>query len=140
LNPSARAPGQKYSEADYDPLLAVHRIKGVEVTDRHFEFPSDYNFEKLFNKEFGVIKEDSFRVTVEFKGWAAGFVPERNWSEDQKIVKRKDGTITLTFTASSEPEFISWLLSFREEAKVLRPKWLVDTVKETIGATLKNYD
>jgi predicted DNA-binding transcriptional regulator YafY len=135
----ARSPGQKHGEADYDPLLAVHRIKEVEITDRRFEFPSDYNFEKLFNKEFGVIKEDAFRVTVEFKGWAAGFVSERTWSPDQKILKRRDGTIRLTFTTSSEPEFISWLLSFREEAKALRPKWLVDTVKQALEATTRMY-
>jgi predicted DNA-binding transcriptional regulator YafY len=135
----ARSPGQKYREADYDPLLAVHRIREVEITDRRFEFPSDYNFEKLFNKEFGVIKEDSFKVTVEFKGWAARFVSERTWSPDQKLVRKKDGTISLTFTTSSEAEFISWVLSFREEARVLRPGWLVDTVKKTLEAALRTY-
>ena len=135
----ARAPGQKFTEADYDPLLAVHRIKNVEITDRRFEFPSDYNFEKLFNRGFGVIKEDSFKVQVEFKGWAARFVSERIWSPDQKLVKKKDGTIRLTFTTSSEQEFISWVLSFREEAKVIRPKWLVDTVKEALEATIRIY-
>jgi predicted DNA-binding transcriptional regulator YafY len=124
---------------DYDPLLAVHRIKSVEITDRQFEFPPDYNFEKLFNKEFGVIKEDAFRVTVEFKGWAARFVSERTWSPDQKLVKKKDGTLRLTFTTSSEQEFISWVLSFREEAKVLRPKWLVGTLKKTLHTTLSSY-
>jgi predicted DNA-binding transcriptional regulator YafY len=136
----ARAPGQKYSEMDYDPLLAVHRIKSVEVTDRQFEFPPDYSFEKLFNQEFGVIKEDAFRATVEFKGWAARFVSERTWSPDQKLVRKKDGITRLTFMTSSEQEFISWVLSFREEAKVLRPKWLVDTVKQTLDSTLANYN
>ena len=111
----------------------------MEVTDRQFEFSSDYNFEKLFNKEFGVIKEDSFRVTVEFRGWGARFVSDRTWSPDQKLVKRKDGTLRLTFMTSSEPEFISWVLSFREEAKVLRPKRLVDRVKETLDATRNLY-
>jgi hypothetical protein len=48
-------------------------------------------------------------------------VSERTWSPDQKLEKKKDGTIRPNFTTSSELEFISWLLSFREEAKVLRP-------------------
>jgi hypothetical protein len=39
--------------------------------------------------------------------------------------EEKNGTIRPTFTTSSELEFISWLLSSREEAKVLRPKWPV---------------
>ena len=135
----ARSPGEKFGEPDYDPLLAVQRIRDVEITDRRFEYPSDYNFEKLFNRDFGVIKEDAFKVQVEFSGWAARFVSERIWSPDQKMVRRKDGSIILAFTASSEPEFISWVLGFREEAKVLRPKWLVTVVKETLDATLRNY-
>lgn len=78
-------------------------------------------------------------MQVEFKGWAARCVSERTWSPDQKLLKRKDGTIRLTFTTSSEPEFISWVLSFREEAKVLRPKWLVDTVKQILDVTARLY-
>jgi len=135
----ARTPGHKYQEAAFDPLLAVHRIQDAEITDRHFEYPADYNFEKLFNRDFGVIKEEAFKVEVEFTGWAARFVSERSWSPDQKLVRRKAGTLSLVFTTSSEAEFISWVLGFREEAKVIRPKWLVETVKQALDASLRNY-
>ena len=124
----ARAPGKPYREPDFDPLLAVHRIKKLEMTERSFEFPKDYDFEKRFNLEFGVIKEESFEVKVEFTGWASRYVAERMWSPDQKVTRRKDGKIVLSFTASSEPELIGWLLSFGDLAKLLKPKWLIEEV------------
>lgn len=55
----AKEPGKRYREPRYDPLLDLHRIKKVEVTETGFEFPRDYDFEKIFNRHFGVIKEEA---------------------------------------------------------------------------------
>ena len=135
----ARQPGKKFREPDFDPLLAVHRIKKVALTDMKYKFPKDYDFDKVFNRNFGIIKEDAFRVEVEFTGYAAAYVSERYWSPDQKIVKKRDGKIKLSFSASSEPETIAWILSFGNEVKLVRPKWLVEEIKEELKKGLDNY-
>ena len=128
----AKTPGKKYQEPDYDPLLAIHRFKDVEITDRLFEFPTDYDFEKIFNRQFGIIKDEVFEVVVELTGWAARYVTERVWSPDQKIVKKGKDKIRLTFKASSEPEVTGWLLSFGDQAKLIEPDWLVKKVSSTV--------
>jgi predicted DNA-binding transcriptional regulator YafY len=135
----AREPGGRYKAADYDPLLAIHRIKDIEVDERSFEFPNDYDFDKAFQKTFGIIKQDEFEVEVEIEGWAAKYVAERTWSPGQKITDLGQGRIRLSFRASSEPEVIGWVLSFGEEAKVLKPDWLVSEVKGKIGRMGKLY-
>jgi len=124
----AKYPGKRYKEPEYDPLLAVHRIKKVEITERSYEFPDKFDFEKAFNKNFGIIKEDAFEVEVEFTGWAARYAAERIWSPDQKITKKGKGKIRITFSASSEPELTGKVLSFGEEAKIIKPDWLVEEV------------
>lgn len=129
----ARYPGSKKTEFEFDPLLAVHRLKAVEPTDRKFVFPKTYNFEKHFNQAFGVIKQETFQVEVALTGYAAAFAKERRLSLDQKIEQKKDGVV-LTFTASSKPEVVSWVMSFGAEVKVLSPDWLVEEVKETAAA------
>lgn len=134
----ARTPGKPYSKPDFNPLLAIHRIKSVEVTDRLFTFPQNYDFDKAFKQNFGVIKEDAFEVQVEFTGWAARYVSERIWSPDQKVVQNNGKTI-LTFSASSEPELISWVLAFGEQAKLIKPKKLVNEAKTSIANMNKNY-
>jgi predicted DNA-binding transcriptional regulator YafY len=60
-------------------------------------------------------------------------VAERTWSPGQKITNLGKGRIRLSFRASSEPEVIGRVLSFGEEAKVLKPDWLVSEVKGKIG-------
>ncbi|NDY73090.1 hypothetical protein DO021_15515 [Desulfobacter hydrogenophilus] len=126
-------PGRPYKEPEFDPLLAVHRIEAIEETDTHYEFPGDYNFEKAFNQHFGVIQGKAFQVTVEFSGWAADYVAERIWSPDQSITHTEDGKIVLMFTSSSEPEIISWVLSFGVEVKVLQPILLAEKIKKNIS-------
>jgi len=135
----AKTPGKKYKQPEYDPLLAVHRFKSVQITARKYEFPEDYDFEKTFNQNFGVIKGDVFQVEVEFAGFAARYVSERIWSPDQKIIKKRDGKVKLIFSASSKSEFIAWVLSFWDEAKVVKPKWLVEKLKEKINRMQENY-
>lgn len=136
----ARRPGKKFKEPEYDPLLAIHRIEKLEITDRFFEFPKDYDFASYFNEHFGIIKGEAFEVAVEFSGWAARYVSERIWSPDQKIVRKKGGKIKLTFTASSKPELIGWILNFAEEARVLKPDWLAEEIMETIEMMGEVYE
>ncbi|MBA3017745.1 MAG: WYL domain-containing protein [Proteobacteria bacterium] len=98
-----------------------------------------YDFEKIFNQDFGIIKEDTFKVEVEFTGWSAEYVAERIWSPDQKIIKKADGKIRLIFSSSSESELTGWALSFADEARVVKPKWLVKKVSQTIKRMEKVY-
>ena len=124
---------------EFDPLLAVHRIRKVEMTDAVYEYPRDYNFEKVYNQNFGIIKDEAFKVEVEFTGWAAKYVSERIWSPDQKIKKVGKNKIIIEFTASSEPEVISWLLWFGEEARLIKPEHLVDEIIHSIDSMRNNY-
>ena len=135
----AMFPGKLYKEPKFDPLLAVHRIEALDVTDTHYEFPVNYDFEKIFNRHFGIIEEKKFQVNIEFSDWAAGYVTERIWSPDQTITDKEDGKVVLKFTTSSEPEIISWILSFGREAKVIEPIRLVQKVKKNISAMQSIY-
>ena len=70
----AKDPWQtKYVAPEFDPLLAIHRFRKVEIdeTKAHFEVPKEYDFQKAFNQTFGIIKDEKFEVEAEFTGWAA---------------------------------------------------------------------
>lgn len=136
----AKEPGKGYHTPDFDPLLAIHRMKKVEITERIFEYPADFDFEKVFNRQFGVMKDDAFHAEAEFSGWAAQYVAERVWSQDQKITKRGKNRILLSFTASSEPELVSWVLSFGKEARLCSPTYLVRDMEKSIKSIAQMYE
>ncbi|MEA3222974.1 MAG: WYL domain-containing protein [Thermodesulfobacteriota bacterium] len=58
------------------------------------------------------------------KGLNKCVVAERIWSPDQKIIKKGKGKVRLILNASSEPELTTWLLSFGDEARLLKPEYL----------------
>ncbi len=137
----AKDPWQKkWVEPEFNPLLAIHRFKKVEPADRtvSFEVPKSYDFEKAFNRTFGIMKDESFRIEAEFTGWAAAYVSERVCSLDQEVEKHED-KVRIRFTSSSQNEVLSWLLSFGEKARLLGPESLVDALKKRIRAIQKNY-
>jgi predicted DNA-binding transcriptional regulator YafY len=136
----ARYPGRTYCIPDFDPLLVVHRIGKIELTNRNFEYPKSYSFETRFNKDLGVIKDESFDVEVEFKDWAARFVSERVWSPKQRLIQKKNGSVRLVFKTSSKPEIISWILSFADECRLLKPKWLIKEISGVLKNISNNFD
>jgi len=135
----AGPPNEKYTEPAFDPLLAVHRIKKVELTDRKFNIPPDYDFEKFFNQNFGLMKDESFQAVVEFDNSAATYVSERIWSPDQKIKRLGNGKLQLTLTSNSEAELVSWVLSFGAKAKLLAPEGVVKELGIITKAMSKYY-
>ena len=62
------------------------------------------------------------------------------WSPDQKITKMRGGKIKISFSASSQLEFVEWLLSFEDEAKLIKPDWLIEKVKDTISKMQRVYN
>ena len=135
----ARTPGKPFKEAEYNPLLVVHRIKQAELTDTSYRLPDNYDFEQFFNQSFGIIKEDAFVVELEFSGYAAIYVAERIWSPDLEIEELSDGKIRLKFSASSVPELVGWIMWWGDEVKVVGPEWLVAEVVEMAERVLEKY-
>jgi len=139
LAQKAKTPGKPYRAPRFDPLLAVHRIQSIEKTQVPFEFPKNFDFEKTYAKTFGIMKSDSFPVTVRLTGWAKEYMCERTWSKDQKIKANADCSADITLTAASDSELISFILSLGDKAKILKPKWLRDEMREKIQVMMQNY-
>lgn len=136
----APEPGVPWKEPAYHPLLAVHRIRSVEVTEQKFRVPESYDFDRDVKSAFGVWQNEPFELTCRFDGWAAEYVAEREWSPDQRLEVDDEGVVTLTFTARGRPEVVSWLLGFGANAQVVAPDDLVAEVAEALRSTLAAYD
>ena len=102
--------------------LALHRLQSVTLSRRKTGHLPDVQDAHTGN--FGVMDGEPFTVRVKFSCNAATYVAERIWSDDQKITMNKDGSLTLSMSARSDYELISWVLSFGDAAELLSPKGL----------------
>lgn len=96
--------------------LAVHRIKDVTITDKIWktEIPdADVGM-------FGLPWHEPKTFRIRFNaGPAVQYVKERIWSKKQKMKKQPDGSLVLELESRSEPEVISWVRSFGDDAQLL---------------------
>ena len=114
-------------------MLAVHRLKGVNIQNRAFDIEPDAEKKAEF---FGLMEQEPFRVKVRFDKDVATYVKERKWSDDQTIRENKNGNLVLEFTAQSLPEVVSWVLGFGSKAKVVGP----NDLQEEVNAEIRRMD
>lgn len=118
-------------------MLAVHRMVSITPTETPFDPISDND--QSAADAFGLAREEPFKVVVDFVPKAAMYVQERIWSRDQKITESPDGSITLTFTATSRPEVLAWVLSFGGEATLQSPKDIRKEIRKRLVVMSKAH-
>jgi predicted DNA-binding transcriptional regulator YafY len=120
--------------------FAVSRIKKAELLKDTFEMPEDFTREKMFGDTFGIIwSAEQHDVKIRFSREAAPYIEERGWHPKQKIVKKKNGSLEISFQTNHLNEVKDWVLSWGPHAKVLTPKLLANKVKTSLKETLAQY-
>lgn len=120
-------------------VLAVDRIKKLDVTDRAFEYPDDFDPEKILEPAFGVVYDEPVNVKVWFSREQARYVKERRWAAEQRIMDNPDGSIILEMKTSGRFEVKKWVLSWGAAALVLEPADLRDEVAAELKAAAQAY-
>jgi len=117
--------------------FAVERISAAKPTNRRFEMPADFDFEKFSESAFNVIWGEPQEVKIRFSPEQAPYIRERTWHPSQKIEKRADGGIELTMNVANLWEVKRWLIGFGADAQVLRPTGLEKDIEEECAKLLK---
>lgn len=126
----------KYTGRDRFRTLAIHRFSRLHVTGDMFADKPKDDSEPYFGFDF----HEPIRIRAAFRGPAATYVAERIWSADQNIKRRRDKSIELTFTTTSTPEVIAWILSFGPDAELLEPAEIRDQVKAALRQMGETYE
>lgn len=111
-------------------FFKLTRMKEVKLLEEHFEreMPEQNEEEKEIKNillELEISKEMAFRVYDEF--------------DSNEITKRDDGNFIVKVEFPENEWVYSFILSFGEYVKVLRPEYAKNIVKQKLQNTLKNY-
>ncbi len=117
--------------------FAAERISKAKPTNRRFEMPTDFDFEKFSESAFNVIWGEPQEIGIRFSPSQAPYIQERTWHPSQKIEKRADGSIELTMSVANLWEVKRWLIGYGADAQVLRPTVLAKDIEEECSKLLK---
>jgi predicted DNA-binding transcriptional regulator YafY len=117
--------------------FAVERISAAKPTNRRFEIPADFDFEKFSESAFNVIWGEPQEVKIRFSRYQAPYIQERTWHPSQKIEKRADGSIELTLRVANLWEIKRWLIGYGADARVLQPVKLRKEIESECARLLR---
>ena len=119
-------------------LFHLARIRSIQATELPVEHKLDPDDEYL-SGVFGIFKgKERFKATIALSGLAARNVREQRWHPDQQIEETENG-ILLHLPVADDRELIMKVLQFGDEAEVMAPDSLRNTVRERITAMAVRY-
>jgi predicted DNA-binding transcriptional regulator YafY len=114
------------------------RILEIKPTGKTFERSKKFSLEKELRDSFGVHSgEGEFEVVIQFNARAADYIREKKWHESQQLRELKNGGVELKLKLSSLVEIERWILSWGGDAIAIKPKQLVEAVKESAKKLLR---
>jgi predicted DNA-binding transcriptional regulator YafY len=119
-------------------VFSLSRIKNASLTKDVFFLPKDFSYDDLARGSyFGVfIGHERFHFSINCYKDSVFYAAERQWAENQKITKIKDG-VRIEFTSTQFDKVLRWVLSCGCTAVPQKPKKLVDEWKKHITALRK---
>lgn len=122
-------------------VFTLSRIKKVIVEKLKVNnVLSSGEIKEMIHRTYGIFLGDKKQmVTLVFSPQVHGIVKDQVWAMDQEMTEKKSGEIVLSFYVSDYTEIKKDILSFGEHVKVLEPKELQESVRETISKMNKIY-
>ena len=117
----------------------LERIYKLIITKKTFKRDSKFDIETFFAHSWGVFRGKPTNVKIRLHGIAARIASERNWPKDRKLKWENEHTAVLTATVEGTEEILAWIMSLGNEAEVLAPKSLRESVIKHLALTLNSY-
>jgi len=120
--------------------LAVERIERLQMTENSFEYPENFDPEKLLSSAFGIIFDRPFQAKVRFAREVAPYIRERTWAPNQRITENEaNGSLILEMVTSGWLDVKRWVMSYGMHAEVLKPLEMRREIAEELISSLGRY-
>lgn len=121
-------------------MFSLARITAAKTVKERFDPPKNFDYRKISASQFGIFWGDGeVEVEIHFASSAAAYIRERVWHPSQRMENNPDGSLVLTLTVNHLLELKRWILSWGEQAQVLRPQSLVEELRDTAQRMVRQY-
>jgi predicted DNA-binding transcriptional regulator YafY len=106
----------------------IDRLRDVTPTERRFSRQKGVSVKTYFEGSWQLYTGQPIEVTVRFVGQAARVILLGKHHSSEWVEKKPDGSVLYTATVRGIEEFRRWVVGFGDEAKVLEPAELKDSL------------
>ena len=122
-------------------MFKLARIKEIKTLDEKFHVRKDFSISSYMRNTLDLINTGKeYIVEIRFFHPASVWISEKYWLPTQKIVWLEDDSIIFKARVNGLVDITRWILAYGHLARVLKPKELVDRVKNEIEAMRDNYE
>jgi predicted DNA-binding transcriptional regulator YafY len=120
--------------------LAVERIQKIDESEETFDYPENFDPEKLLESSFDIIYDDPVAIRLWVSPGQAKYIRERRFFQTQTITENDDGSLILSIETSGWNDVKRWVMSLGAEAVVLEPETLKIEITKDLKRLLKRYN
>lgn len=120
----------------------VGRIVELTVLDDRFQVPRGFTLDRYLRNAWHLIPEPGSdrEVVVRFARLVAQNVAEVAWHKTQRVRFLPDGSLEFRVTVSGLKEISWWILGYGDQAEVVEPPELRQTIADHAKAMLARYN
>ena len=125
----------------FDQILTfrINRIDSLKITQLGYTIPEDFSVQKHLEKSWDIMDGPDTDVAILFAPRIAPLIREVNWHPTQEIKELDDGVLRFEVTVAGWREIGWWVLSWGDEAMVVKPKALQQWIVRTAQKMVKLY-
>ncbi len=123
-------------------IYSLDRIEMLEMSDKTYSIPDDFDGKIFFNDSFGIIASDDYaveEVQIKVYGTKAKYLKTLPLHHTQKEIANGDNYSILSYQIKPTYDFRAELLSHGDELEVLSPQWFRDEIKGIIDRQILKY-
>jgi len=122
--------------------FALDRLTELEITNKKFQLPNNFNVNEHFKFSFGIISPNGLEpqeVILSFDPFQGKYIKTLPLHESQVILKDNEKELLIKLTLYITHDFFMEILSFGENVKVVQPTSLIADLKASYKSVLKLY-
>lgn len=123
-------------------VFNLARIESLTLLNQRFSIPRNFTMEQRIGNAWNMIPEagQDSHLVVKFGSLVARNVAEVTWHKTQRTKLLPDGSLIFQATVSGLSEVVWWILSYGDQAEVLRPAKLRRLIARRVRKLAAIYD
>jgi predicted DNA-binding transcriptional regulator YafY len=122
--------------------FALDRLTHLEISNRKFDFPKNYNIEESYRYCFGIISpndEEPQDILLSFDPYQGKYIKTLPLHETQQVIVDNENELQVKLKLCVTHDLLMELLSFGDNVKVLQPKSLAEEIRLAHQKAFKQY-